>query len=149
MTTVNHSVLVPYTPAEMFDLVDDVDKYDEFLPWCIKSDVLERDEGVVKAMLQVGMESMHKSFTTANHRHPRDRIEMRLIEGPFRHLQGTWSFTAVDEASCEVKLSMEFEFSSLLLRMAFGKIFQKALDMMVDAFKKRAIEVYGEREYEC
>lgn len=145
MATVNKSVTVPYSAEEMFALVNQVDDYQDFLPWCRTSTVVERDADVVKASLQVGVDGMHKSFTTANTLFPHERIEMQLVSGPFKYLQGTWRFLAKAEQECEISLNLEFQFSNRMLEMAFGRMFHKAISSMVEAFNNRAIDLYGER----
>ncbi|RMD80661.1 MAG: type II toxin-antitoxin system RatA family toxin, partial [Gammaproteobacteria bacterium] len=97
MTAVHREALVPYRCEEMFALVDDVEAYPSFLPWCRGAEVLSRDEDEVRARLEVARGSFQKAFTTCNRRRPPKMIEMRLVEGPFRHLQGFWRFEPVGE----------------------------------------------------
>lgn len=147
MANIREQIIVPYTAQEMFDLVDHVEKYEEFLPWCQNSSVLERSSEEVRATLKVGTEGIHKSFTTSNLRFPNERIEMHLVTGPFKRLKGCWSFLQKTEnpKRCQVQFELEFEFSNRLLAIAFSKVFHAALSSMVEAFHNRALEIYGTR----
>lgn len=144
MTTINRHALVPYTTRQMFDLVDDVKSYSEFLPWCSASTELSRNEDEVKANIELAKGAVRKSFTTLNRIQKNKMIEMRLVEGPFKHLEGFWRFDPLkDGQACKVTLDMDFEFSSKLVSMAIGPIFIAVTNSLVDAFVKRAGEVYG------
>jgi ribosome-associated toxin RatA of RatAB toxin-antitoxin module len=145
VTTVNKSALVPYTPAEMFALVDDVERYPEFLPWCKSSQVLSRNDDELRATLTLSMRGVEKSFTTCNRNQKNKMIEVRLVEGPFRHLCGFWRFDALGDAGCKVCLDMDFEFSSRMLGMVVGPVFSQVANSLVDSFQKRAVQVYGRR----
>ena len=142
MTTVSRSALVPYSAQAMFDLVDDVDSYDRFLPWCKESRVLERTDDAVKGTIIFSKGVFEKGFTTLNRRQPGKMIEIRLVEGPFRHLEGFWRFQTLREDASKVSLDLEFEFNNRLVAMAFGKVFTQVANTLVDAFVGRAREVY-------
>jgi len=145
MANVDRSALVPYSAAEMYALVDDIDAYQRFLPWCKTSRVLSRDEDVVRGSLELSKGGIEKAFTTCNRVQKNKMIEMRLEEGPFHHLEGFWRFDALDEQACKISLLMEFEFSSKILGLTVGPVFNQIANSLVDAFCKRAVEVYGER----
>ncbi len=145
MPTINRSALVPYSPAEMYALVNEVETYPEFLPWCKSSRVLSRDEDEVRASLDLARGGFEKSFTTCNRLQKNKMIEMRLVEGPFRHLDGFWRFETLGEHACKVSLDMDFEFANKLVGMAMGPIFNQITNTLVDSFCKRAIDVYGSR----
>lgn len=146
MTTLNRSALVPYTPTEMFALVDDIESYPQFLPWCRTTQVHSRDEDNVYATIELARGAIHKSFTTHNRLQHGKTIEMRLVEGPFRHLEGFWRFDPIGEAEgCRVSLAMEFEFSSKIISLALGPIFNEIASTLVDAFCRRARDYYGQR----
>ena len=145
MANINRSALVPYSAAEMYALVDDIDAYQSFLPWCKSSRVLSRDEDVVRGSLELSKAGIEKAFTTCNRVQKNKMIEMRLEEGPFHHLEGFWRFDALDESACKISLLLEFEFSSKILDLTVGPVFNQIANSLVDAFCKRAIEVYGER----
>jgi ribosome-associated toxin RatA of RatAB toxin-antitoxin module len=145
VTTIHRSALVPYSASEMFHLVDDVDSYHQFLPWCAASKVLSRDADQVRATIQVAKGAVNKSFTTVNHLQKDKMIEMRLVEGPFHHLEGFWRFEALEERGCKVSLDMDFEFSGRMMQMLVGPVFSQIAGSLVDAFVKRAEEVYGNK----
>lgn len=145
MPVIRRTALVPYTAAEMYVLVDDIDAYPLFLPWCKSSEVLSRDEDEVKARIEMAKSGIHKSFTTCNRLQKNKIIEMRLIEGPFRHLEGFWRFESLGEKGCKVLLDLEFEFSNKILKMTVGPIFEQVANTLVDAFCERAVDVYGKR----
>jgi len=142
VTCINKSALIPYSAEKMYNLVADVDKYQEFLPWCGSSEVLSRTADEIKGRIEISHTGMHKTFTTLNRMQKNKMIEMRLIDGPFKHLQGFWRFDALDENGCKISLDLEFEFSNKLMSMAFGPIFSQIANSMVDAFCKRAFDIY-------
>ncbi|MCK4743296.1 MAG: type II toxin-antitoxin system RatA family toxin [Sulfuriflexus sp.] len=145
MPVINKSALVPYTAKEMYALVDDIDAYPKFLPWCGASEVLERNDDEVKASILLSRSGLKKSFTTLNRLQSGKMIEMRLIEGPFSHLQGFWRFESLNESASKIMFDIEFEFSNKLLAMTVGPVFSQVTNTIVDAFTKRAVEVYGKR----
>lgn len=136
---------MPFTAEQMFSLVDDIPKYSGFLPWCRSTTVLERDDTEVKACIDIAKAGIHKSFTTRNQNHRPNRIEMSLIEGPFKHLEGLWRFDSLNDRACKVSLDIEFEFSNKLLEKTIGPIFGHICNTLVEAFVKRAQEVYGKK----
>lgn len=127
----------------MFALVDDIDAYPQFLPWCRSARVLARDSDEVRATLELAKGALNKSFTTVNRLQPDKMIEMRLVEGPFRHLEGFWRFDALRDDACRVSLDLDFEFSSRMLGMVAGPVFTQIANTLVDAFCQRAEQVYG------
>lgn len=143
MPAINKSALVPYSAAEMYALVNDIESYADFLPWCGSAKLLSRDADEVRAEIQIAHGSLHKSFTTRNRLQADKMIEMRLEQGPFRHLEGFWRFEELGERSCKVRLDLEFEFSNRLVGMAFGPIFNQIANSLVDAFCRRAEQVYA------
>jgi ribosome-associated toxin RatA of RatAB toxin-antitoxin module len=144
MRTIHRTASVPYTPAEMFELVNDIEAYPQFLPWCSNARILARDERQIRAMLKVAKRGFDTSFTTLNLLQQNRRIEMRLVEGPFRRLEGLWCFQPVANG-CRVSLDMAFEVSGKVTALTLGPIFNQAANLLVDAFIKRANEVYGAR----
>lgn len=145
MTRIQRSALVPYSPREMYDLVNDSRRYPEFLPWCTGARILADSPEERTASLDLSKGGISKSFTTINRLYPGERIEMRLKEGPFKTLSGLWRFTALGDAGCKVELDLQFEFSNKLVALAFGSIFSQIASSLVDAFQKRAVDVYGRR----
>lgn len=145
MTTLSRSALVPYEPHEMYALVNEIERYPEFLPWCRSTQVHERKEDEVRATIELAKGSVRKSFTTRNRMQAGKMIEIGLIDGPFSHLHGFWRFDRLGEGACKVSLDMEFDFSNRLMGLAVGPVFGQIVISLVDAFVKRAREVYGPR----
>jgi ribosome-associated toxin RatA of RatAB toxin-antitoxin module len=145
MESIDRSALVPYSPQEMFALVSDVDAYPQFLPWCSDAQVLDVAGDEVTARINFAVSGVNKSFTTRNYQTPGRRIEMRLIEGPFSDLRGYWQFDALGDAGCKISLSLKYGFSNRVVRMVVGPVFGQIANTLVDAFQRRAAEVYGKR----
>lgn len=143
MRKIQKSALVPYTVAQMFALVDDIASYADFLPWCSKSEVMARSIDIVEAELTISYGQLNKTFTTRNINTPDTSIEMQLIEGPFKHLNGHWEFVMLGNEGCKVSLNLSFEFSNKLLDMTIGPVFSQIANSLVDAFTERAGKVYG------
>lgn len=141
-TLIKRSSLLPYTSRQMFELVNGIEDYPRFLPWCHASHIIHRDEKEVEAALELAWSGVHKSFTTRNILTPYERIDITLVHGPFRHLEGIWTFTSLGEGS-KVELELEFEFTGHFLDIVFQPVFQKIANSLVDLFTKRALEVYG------
>jgi ribosome-associated toxin RatA of RatAB toxin-antitoxin module len=145
MSTIRKSALVPYSAHEMFVLVADIESYSQFLPWCGGSRILSRDEDSVTAAIEIAYSGVHKTFTTINRMQTDKMIEMRLVEGPFKHLFGYWGFLALDERACKVSLDMEFEFSNAMLGLVMGPVFSRIANDLVDSFRRRAEQLHGKR----
>jgi ribosome-associated toxin RatA of RatAB toxin-antitoxin module len=145
MPDIKKRAIVPYTPAEMFNLVNAIEEYPQFVPWCKSTDILSRDADEVRATLNFARGALSKSFSTLNRLQHDKMIEIRLLEGPFKHLEGFWRFNPLPKNSCEILLDLEFEFSSRLMGFAFEPFFAQVANMLVDVFCKRAAEVYGNR----
>lgn len=145
MTTLSRSALVPYEPQEMYALVNEIEHYPEFLPWCKSTRIHERIEDEVRATIELAKGGVHKSFTTRNRMQAGKMIEIGLVDGPFSHLHGFWRFDRLGETACKVSLDMEFDFSNRLLGLAVGPVFGQIVASLVDAFVKRARDVYGAR----
>lgn len=145
MATVKKSALILYSAAEMYALVSDIEAYPEFLPWCRSTQVLSRSEDEVRAVIEMVKGRVHKSFSTINRMQHHKMIDIRLLEGPFRRLEGYWRFDPLRADASKVSLDMEFEFASPLLRMAVEPVFKQIANSLVDAFCKRAVDLYGYR----
>lgn len=145
MQSISRSALVPYTAEEMFDLVDDVNAYPQFLPWCSASRERFRDVDTVEAEVEIRKAGVNKTFVTRNLRQRGKVIEMRLVDGPFKHLQGFWKFDALGDSGCRVSLDLQFEFSSKLLSITVGPVFNQIANTLVDAFCRRAEDKLGQR----
>ncbi|MGF1754896.1 SRPBCC family protein [Vibrio makurazakiensis] len=142
MPKVTRSALVSFSADQMFNLVNDVARYPEFLPGCSGSRVIESSDNAMIASVDVSKAGISKTFTTSNNLTQGSQIMMELVDGPFKKLQGGWHFTPLDEQACKVELKLEFEFSSRMIEMAFGKIFNELTGNMVNAFTQRAKQVY-------
>ena len=143
MRSVSRSALVPFSAAAMFSLVNDVEAYPDFLPWCTATEILSNDESEIVASLTIGYRSFHTKFTTRNRFHAPEWMTLHLLEGPFRSLEGRWGFEQLGAGGCEVTLRMEFDFSSSVKDMLFGVAFETICNELIDAFVKRAHELYG------
>ena len=140
---VKRTALVTYTPEQMFDLVVDVERYCEFLPWVRGAQVHERTERELQASITMERAGIRQSFTTRNEMDRPHSMSLRLVEGPFRMLDGLWTFTAIGTAGTKVVLDMKFEFGSALASMLFGKAFEQSVGELIDAFVARARQEYG------
>ena len=147
MKQISRSALVSFSAEQMFDLVNDVSKYHEFLPGCSGSRVIESSSNAMVASVDVSKAGISKTFTTSNSLVENEAIMMNLVDGPFKALKGGWFFTSLDENACKVELKLEFEFSSKMIELAFGKIFNELTNNMVNAFTQRAKQVYPIYEY--
>ncbi len=148
MKHVKKSVLLWYSPAEMFALVTDVARYPEFLPWCHRGEVLETHEGGNTARVHLAYAGVRHAFTTRNDHTPDRQVLMRLVDGPFSVLDGTWDFLPLGNGSppaCKVEFDLRYAFSSRPLEAVLSPVFDKVANTFVDAFVKRAEQVYGER----
>ncbi len=146
MTHINRSALVHYSPAEMYQLVNNVADYASFLPWCRSSTVKSESDTEMLASVEIAKGVLNKTFTTKNRLHKDHRIELQLIDGPFKNLSGYWQFDPLKtENACKVNLELDFEFDSGMMSIAARPIFTQIANSLVDSFCKRAVEVYGER----
>jgi ribosome-associated toxin RatA of RatAB toxin-antitoxin module len=147
MKTVHKSVLIWYSAAEMFALVTDVASYPQFLPWCDEAEVVEEDDKGMTAKVGISIAGIHQSFTTRN-THVKDRkVSLKLVDGPFSKLDGHWDFTPLGDGSeraCKVNFSLRYDFDNAALAALVGPVFDKIAGSLVDAFVKRAGQVYGE-----
>ena len=145
MATVKKSALVLYSAAEMYALVGDIEAYPQFLPWCRSTTILSRNEDEVRATIEMAKGGVHKSFTTCNRMQRHKMIDIRLLEGPFKRLEGYWRFEPLRADASKVSLDMEFEFANQLLRVAVEPVFKQIANSLVDAFCTRAVDLYGKR----
>lgn len=134
---------MPYACEVVFEVVDQIDAYSEFLPWCAESQVLHRTEMEVIATLVLAKSGIRQSFTTKNQLIRPNAIGLSLVDGPFKQLEGVWAFDALGDAGCKISLDMRFEFSSKLMDQTFGRVFGVAADRLVDAFTARLDDLYG------
>jgi ribosome-associated toxin RatA of RatAB toxin-antitoxin module len=145
MKTVHKSVLIWYSAEEMFALVTDVARYPEFLPWCDKAAVIESDNKGMKAQIGIAFGGIRQTFTTRNEHVPGREVAMKLLDGPFSRLDGKWQFKPLGEQqrACKVELDLHYGFDNVALAALVGPVFDKIAGNMVDAFVKRAEQVYG------
>jgi ribosome-associated toxin RatA of RatAB toxin-antitoxin module len=143
MALVEKSVLVGYSTQQMFDLVDRIENYPQFLPWCGGTNVMKREASVVVATIQIDYLQLKQSFTTENTQQAPHFIQMRLHEGPFRQLDGLWRFTELTPEACKVDLRLHYEFSSKLIESLVNPVFSLIAGTLVDAFVTRAEKTYG------
>jgi ribosome-associated toxin RatA of RatAB toxin-antitoxin module len=146
MKTVHKSVLIWYSAEEMFALVTDVARYPEFLPWCDRASVVENDDTGMKAEIGIAFGGIHQTFTTRNEHVPGREVRMKLLDGPFSHLDGQWKFIPLGDErqrACKVELDLHYGFNNATLAALVGPVFDKIAGSLVDAFVKRAEQVYG------
>jgi ribosome-associated toxin RatA of RatAB toxin-antitoxin module len=143
MAEVVKTVLVPYSPQQMFDLVDGVERYPEFLPWCGATRLLHRDADITRATLTIAFKGVKQSFTTENPKTIPTAMDIRLVEGPFRRLDGSWRFTDLGGQGCRIEFRLSYELASRILDKLIGPVFGHIANTLVEAFIRRAEQVYG------
>ena len=143
MAVHTESRLIDAPQERVFELIADVEKYPGFLPWCRRARVRDPGSDTVEASLEIGRGPIRKTFTTRNVMTRDARIDIGLVDGPFKHLKGCWQFMTLDGQGCRVVLDLEFELSNALLRKTLGPLFSEIANSMVDAFCRRAQELYG------
>jgi len=143
MSIVGRSALVNHSAQQMFALVSEIESYPRFLPWCDRARVSERGQGRTVATLRINFRGLKEEFTTENRDLPNERIDMRLVSGPFRSLEGSWRFTPLSDTACKVELDLRYEIASTLLARLIGPVFDEIANSLVDAFARRADEQFG------
>lgn len=143
MALVEKTVLIEHTPAQMYALVDDVERYPEFLPWCAKTELRFRDEQKTVATLHIDFLSVKSHFTTENTKSFPTTMQMKLVDGPFRSFDGTWQFKPLGETACKIEFRLSYEFSSKLFEKIIGPVFSRIANTFIEAFVQRAAQVYG------
>jgi ribosome-associated toxin RatA of RatAB toxin-antitoxin module len=143
MAVVHKSVFLGYSAQQMFDLVARIEDYPKFLPWCGGVEIKERNGETVVASVGINYHGVKQSFTTCNENTPGSAIKMKLVDGPFKCLDGVWTFKALRDDACKIDLDLHYEFSSALLAKLVGPVFGMIANSMVDSFCKRAETVYG------
>ena len=144
MGTKTHTHFLPYSPEQLYDLVADIEKYPEFLPWCMAVRVLSRSETEVIADLIVGYKFMRETFRSRVHLTPKTRIEVEYIQGPFHYLNNHWEFKEAEDEGTDIEFYIDFQFKSILLQKGMQVVFESAFNQMLSAFEKRAQQIYGE-----
>ena len=143
MAFVRKMAQLPYTAEQMYLLVDDIEKYSDFLPLCRSSKVISRTEKIVCASLCIAKGGFSRSFTTENHMTPFSLIDIQLVDGPFKKLEGFWHFEPKPHDHCRIKLELEYDFSTALIGTFFAPLFHQVAHSLVSSFKTRAKQVYG------
>jgi len=147
LSVIQRSALVHYSAAEMYALVNDVAAYADFLPWCRSSKVISESGAEMVASVEIARGLLNQTFTTRNTLVKDRRIELQLVDGPFKKLHGVWRFEPLKtDNACRVSLELEFEFDSAMISLAAKPVFTQIANSLVDAFVKRAVQVYGERD---
>ncbi len=141
MKHVTKSATVPHTAASLYNLVNDINKYPEFLPWCSASKITSQHSNEIVASMTLHKGGLQKSFTTRNELIPYHRIEMHLINGPFKHLYGLWTFEEDNKHHCKVQIDITYAFDNTLIAMMIGPVFNRIANTLLDAFVQRAHEV--------
>lgn len=145
MADVQKSVLVQYSAQQMYDLVEQVTVYPEFLPWCAGAAETRIDERTTHATLNIDYHHVRQSFTTENVKIPHQLIDITLERGPFKRLDGHWRFIPLGESACKIEFRLHYEFSQKLLEKLVGPVFHIIANSFVEAFIKRAEQLYGKR----
>ena len=145
MTEIHKKTEVPYSSDEMYSLVNNIEAYPEFLPWCTDANVSNANEHQLTASVALEAGKIKQTFTTENTMQPGKFIKMQLVKGPFKYLHGFWQFQPINNHASTVSLDMEFEFKNKLLKLALNTTFNKIMDSLVSSFIKRAEDVYGKR----
>lgn len=143
MTTIHRVLTVPYSPEQMYQLVNNIQRYPEFLPWCSHATVLSETSDEIRATLILSYGGLRKSFTTCNRLQKNKLIEIRLLDGPLSQLEGFWQFESLNPTTSQVTLDLEFEIAHRLFNLPFQAIFHQVANSLVDAFNQRAKQVYG------
>lgn len=143
MALVEKSVLIERTPAQMFDLVDCVEDYPLFLPWCGGAELHQRTATHTMATIRISYHGIKSHFSTENAKEAPYLMTIRLTDGPLKHMDGQWRFTPLGETACKIEFRLHYEFSSRLLEKVLGPVFSHITDTFVESFIKRAQKVYG------
>jgi ribosome-associated toxin RatA of RatAB toxin-antitoxin module len=143
VSEVSQSVLVEFTPAQMFSLVDTIEDYPKFLPWCGGATLVRRDAGNTRATILISYRGIRRSFTTENIKREPVTMQIRLVEGPFKKLDGSWRFTDLAGRGCKIEFRLHYEFAGRLLDRLISPVFDHIAGTLVEAFVKRAGQIYG------
>lgn len=143
MHHISKSAIVPYSCEQMFQLINQIERYPEFLNWCTSADILMQSEAQIIASVGINKGAFNQSFTTINILSPTTRIDMSLKEGPFKHLKGAWIFKSLTQNACKITLELEFSFASKVLDLAISPVFTAISNAQLDAFTQRAKQIYG------
>jgi ribosome-associated toxin RatA of RatAB toxin-antitoxin module len=143
MHQISKSAIVAYSCKQMYQLVNQINDYPQFLNWCSSTDILNQTEQEITASVSINKSAFRQTFTTLNTLTPNARIDMQLKDGPFKQLNGAWIFTPLNDNACKISLELEFSFASKLVDMAIAPIFTLISNTQLDAFVERAKQIYG------
>jgi ribosome-associated toxin RatA of RatAB toxin-antitoxin module len=142
LAQVEKTVLIPYSAAQMFALVDAVENYPQFLPWCGGVDLIARNETVTQATLHINYHGVKQYFTTCNTKQSPARMDITLVDGPFSHMEGHWQFMALSDSACKVEFRLQYTFANAMLEKLIAPVFSHIAATFVDAFVVRAEQIY-------
>lgn len=142
MLNISKSVITPYTPAQMYALVSDVANYKNYLPWCPSSEILKTENNKIVARVDISYLKVKAHFTTENINTQNERIDMNLVDGPFKHLQGHWKFIPLGENGSKIEFKLDYKFSNIIIEKVIGTVFELVIKSIVDSFVKKAHEIY-------
>lgn len=146
MLNITKSVITPYTPAQMYALVSDIPNYKNYLPWCPSSQVISSDDNKIVARVDIAYLKVKAHFTTENLNTLNQRIDMSLVDGPFKHLKGHWLFTPLGDSGCKVEFKLDYKFSNIIIQKLIGTVFELVIKNIVDSFVKKAHEIYRKEQ---
>lgn len=142
MLNITKSVITPYTPAQMYALVSDVANYKNYLPWCPSSEILKTDGNKIIGRVDISYLKVKAHFTTENINTQNERIDMNLVDGPFKQLHGHWKFIPLGENGCKIEFKLDYKFSNIIIEKLIGAVFELVIKSIVDSFVKKAHEIY-------
>ncbi|MDB9865335.1 type II toxin-antitoxin system RatA family toxin [Candidatus Thioglobus sp.] len=143
MHRISKSAIVPYTPQQMFELVNNIDDYSQFLNWCDSSSILNQTDDQITASVEINKGGIKQTFSTLNTLTPYQSIEMELVDGPFDELSGEWRFEPLGENAAKIHLDLQFKFKSMLIDIALSPVFKNIANSQLDSFVARAKYIYG------
>ena len=142
MLNISKSVITPFTPAQMYALVSDIENYKNYLPWCPSSQVLKRDGNKITGRVDISYLKVKAHFTTENINCENQRIDLSLVDGPFKQLKGHWLFTPLGTTGCKIEFKLDYAFSNFIIQKVIGTVFEMVIKNIVDSFVKKAHEIY-------
>lgn len=142
MLNISKSVITPFTPAQMYALVSDIENYKNYLPWCPSSQVLKREGNKITGRVDISYLKVKAHFTTENINCENQRIDLSLVDGPFKHLKGHWLFTPLGTTGCKIEFKLDYAFSNFIIQKVIGTVFEMVIKNIVDSFVKKAHEIY-------
>lgn len=142
MLNIAKSVITPYTCEQMYALISDIANYKDYLPWCPSSKIINVDGNTVTARVDISYLKAKAHFTTTNLNTPNQRIDLDLVDGPFKHLKGHWIFTPLGETGCKVEFRLDYKFSNIIIEKIIGSVFEYIIKNIVNSFVKKAHEIY-------